>query len=404
MKTINCETIRNELTESSDEIRRLREDIHSHPELGNNEFRTADLIESYLNSLDITTKRVLGTAVIGTLRGKTGGRTVALRADMDALPLTEITGADFASVYAGKMHACGHDVHTAALLGAARILSAHRDELEGNVVFLFEPDEEGRGGAARMIKEGCLEGADAVFGAHVTPDLPSGKIGVMYGKFYAASDTFRIVVNGRASHGAVREKGIDALAAAAEMVTALLALPGQITDDKCVLTVGKMNSGTAENIMPGFAELEGIIRTLGSETRAAMEEAFHRTVREIAGKTGTTVVIEYNHSHPGIVNNDEMTALAEKAATDLFGDEGVCRIDGPTMTTEDFGCFLNEAPGTFYHIGAGCEEPLHSSTFLPDDDVAIKLGGMHAAVVLRYLNKIKPLIEEVSGETAVIDL
>ena len=232
MKTINCETIRNELTESSDEIRRLREDIHSHPELGNNEFRTADLIESYLNSLDITTKRVLGTAVIGTLRGKTGGRTVALRADMDALPLTEITGADFASVYAGKMHACGHDVHTAALLGAARILSAHRDELEGNVVFLFEPDEEGRGGAARMIKEGCLEGADAVFGAHVTPDLPSGKIGVMYGKFYAASDTFRIVVNGRASHGAVREKGIDALAAAAEMVTALLALPGQITDDK----------------------------------------------------------------------------------------------------------------------------------------------------------------------------
>ncbi len=385
MKTINCETIRNELTESSDEIRRLREDIHSHPELGNNEFRTADLIESYLNSLDITTKRVLGTAVIGTLRGQTGGRTVALRADMDALPLTEITGADFASVYAGKMHACGHDVHTAALLGAARILSAHRDELEGNVVFLFEPDEEGRGGAARMIKEGCLEGADAVFGAHVTPDLPSGKIGVMYGKFYAASDTFRIVVNGRASHGAVREKGIDALAAAAEMVTALLALPGQITDDKCVLTVGKMNSGTAENIMPGFAELEGIIRTLGSETRAAMEEAFHRTVREIAGKTGTTVVIEYNHSHPGIVNNDEMTALAEKAAADLFGDEGVCRIDGPTMTTEDFGCFLNEAPGTFYHIGAGCEEPLHSSAFLPDDDVAIKLGGMHAAVVLGYL-------------------
>lgn len=382
---MNSETIRNEMSARADEIKSLREDIHRHPELGNNEFRTAELAEEYFGSLGITTKRLLGTAVIGTLCGQSGGKTVALRADMDALPLIEATGARFASEYMGKMHACGHDVHTAALLGAARILAAHREELGGNVVFMLEPDEEGRGGAARMIKEGCMEGVDAVFGAHVTPDLPSGMIGVRYGKFYAASDTFRLVVTGRSSHGAVREKGIDALAAAAEMVTALLGLPKQITDDKCMLTVGKMNSGTADNIVAGSAELEGIIRTLGPETRAAMEEAFHRTVREIADRTGTEVSIEYRHSHPGVVNDNEMTAFAEQAAAEQFGSGSVCRIGEPTMISEDFGCFLDEAPGSFYHIGAGCTESLHSQAFLPEDDVAVKLAAMHAAVVSAYL-------------------
>ena len=226
----------------SEEIMGLRESIHRHPEMGNREYRTADLIESYLGSLGIETERLLDTAVKGVLRGNSGGRTAALRADMDALPVNEATDAAFASEVSGVMHACGHDVHTAATLGAAGILSEMRDDLDGNVVFLFQPDEEGRGGAERMIKEGCMEGVDAVFGAHVSPDLPAGRIGIRYGKFYAASDMFAVVVTGRSSHGAVREKGIDALGAAAEMVTALLKLPRQITDDKCVLTVGRMKN------------------------------------------------------------------------------------------------------------------------------------------------------------------
>ena len=238
-----------------------------------------------------------------------------------------------------------------------------------------------------MITEGCMEGVDAIFGAHVSPDMPAGNIGVRYGKFYAASDMFTVVVTGRSSHGAVREKGIDALGAAAEMVTALLKLPRQITDDKCVLTIGRMNSGTAGNIMPGSAEFEGIIRTLGPQTRAAMEKSFRRTTHEIAERTGTEVSIDYIHSYPGVVNNEEMTALAEQAAITQFGRDRVCRIDEPIMTTEDFGCFMDEAPGAFYHIGAGCEKPLHSESFLPKEDVVIKLAEMHAAVVTVYLKK-----------------
>ena len=306
---------------------------------------------------------------------------------MDALPVKEATDAAFASEVSGVMHACGHDVHTAAALGAARILSEMRDDLDGNVVFLFQPDEEGRGGAERMIKEGCMEGVDAVFGAHVSPDLPAGRIGIRYGKFYAASDMFTVAVTGKTSHGAVREKGIDALGAAAEMVTALLKLPWQITDDKCVLTVGRMNSGTAGNIMPGSAEFEGIIRTLGPQTRMAMENAFCRTAHEIADRTGTEVSINYFHSYPGIVNDEEMTALAEQTVVAQFGEDSVCRIEEPIMTTEDFGCFMDEAPGAFYHIGAGCEAPLHSERFLPQEDVVIKLTEMHAAVVRAYLKK-----------------
>ena len=375
------------VSKHSEEIMGLRETIHRHPELGNREYRTADLIESYLGSLGIETERLLDTAVKGVLRGNSGGRTVALRADMDALPVKEATDAAFASEVSGVMHACGHDVHTAAALGAARILSEMRDDLDGNVVFLFQPDEEGRGGAERMIKEGCMEGVDAVFGAHVSPDLPAGRIGIRYGKFYAASDMFTVAVTGKTSHGAVREKGIDALGAAAEMVTALLKLPWQITDDKCVLTVGRMNSGTAGNIMPGSAEFEGIIRTLGPQTRMAMENAFCRTAHEIADRTGTEVSIDYIHSYPGVVNNEEMTALAEQAAITQFGRDRVCRIDEPIMTTEDFGCFMDEAPGAFYHIGAGCEKPLHSESFLPKEDVVIKLAEMHAAVVTVYLKK-----------------
>lgn len=375
------------VSEYAEEIMGMRETIHRHPEMGNKEYKTAELIENYLGSLGIMTERLLDTAVKGVLRGNGGGRTVALRADMDALPVHEATGAAFASGVPGVMHACGHDVHTAAALGAARILSGMRDDLDGDVVFLFQPDEEGRGGAERMIKEGCMEGVDAVFGAHVSPDLPAGRIGVRYGKFYAASDMFTVTVTGRSSHGAVREKGIDALGAAAEMVTALLKLPRKITDDKCVLTVGRMNSGTAGNIMPGSAEFEGIIRTLGPQTRIAMEKSFRETVQEIAGRTGTEVSIDYIHSYPGIVNNDEMTALAEQTAIAQFGEDRVCRIGEPIMTTEDFGCFLDEAPGTFYHIGAGCEEPLHSESFLPQEDVVLKLAEMHAAAVMAYCTR-----------------
>lgn len=376
-----------EIGKYEEEIKALRREIHRHPELGNDEWRTAQLAEDHLKRLGIETRRVLGTGIIGYLKGN-GDRTAAIRADMDALPLDEETGAGFASETPGIMHACGHDVHTAALLGAASVLAGHRDELPGNVVFLLQPDEEGRGGAERMIREGCLDGVDAVFGAHVSPDLPAGHIGVRYGKFYAASDMFEVTVTGRESHGAERGKGIDALAAASEMVTELLRLPQTVTSDKCVLTVGVFSSGTAGNIMPGRARFEGIIRTLGQETRLAMEQAFRDTVSRIGEKTCTGVTVNYRHSYPGVVNDEAMTRLAESAAAEMLGCSCVRRIEEPTMTTEDFGYYLMKVPGTFYHIGAGCSLPLHNPSFIPQEETAVRLAAVHAGLVLAYLENV----------------
>ena len=270
----------------ADKITELRKAFHRRPELGNEEYETADRIESFLRDCGIETRRVLGTGIVGVLHGGRPGRTVALRSDIDALPVQEATGCPFASEIDGKMHACGHDVHMAAALGAARMLAAEREFLPGRIVFLFQPDEEMNGGAERMIREGCLEGVEAVFGAHVSPDLPEGCAGFRSGKFYAASDMFVITVTGKSSHGAEREKGIDALAAAAKMTTALLALPPEITRDRAVLTVGKMHAGTARNIVPDTAVLEGILRSLGPETRKALKDGLRETAERIARETG----------------------------------------------------------------------------------------------------------------------
>ncbi len=374
-----------EASRIAEEILSWRRAIHRRPELGNNEYETAALIEKVLGELGIRTERKLGTAVMGTLCGDLEGKTVVLRADMDALPLQEKTGCDFASEIPGVMHACGHDVHTAAVLGTAKILAAHRKELYGKVVFLFQPDEEGSGGAARLIREGCLDGADAVFGAHVDPALAEGTAGVKYGKFYAASDMFEIDVTGKSAHGARREEGRDALLAAARLTTELIELPDRVTDEKCVITVGMLRSGTARNIMPGEASLEGIIRTLGLDTRAAVKERFLETVGRISDETGTEASVRIIESYPGVVNDDGMTEFVYSAASSLLGDDNVCVIEEPTMNTEDFGYYLEQVPGTFYHVGAGTEMPLHNNRFLPSDKAVLTAAALHAAVVMEYL-------------------
>lgn len=366
-------------------ISALRRDFHRHPELGNREYRTAEKIEACLNGWGISTRRVLDTAVIARLGGGRPGPVAALRADMDALPLTEATGAEYASETPGVMHACGHDVHLAAALGAARLLAERRETLPGAVVFLFQPDEEGRGGAERMIAAGALDGVDAVFGAHVSPDLPAGHVGVRYGKFYAASDTFKVVVHGRSAHGAEREKGVDALGAAAALVGRLLAIPGDMPGERAVLSVGMLRAGTAENALADEAEFAGIIRSLGPDARAGMRRRFAGAVDAELPAWGATADVELRESYPGVVNDDGMTALVERAARGLLGDDRVRVIGAPTMTTEDFGYFLQARPGSYYHIGVGGSLPLHSTSFLPDDSAAMTAAAVHAAVLEAFL-------------------
>ena len=365
----------------------LRHGIHRAPELGGRETQTALTIEQFFAGLGVPTRRVGKTGVMAMLRGALPGPLVAFRADMDALPVAEQTCAPFASETPGVMHACGHDFHMAAALGAASLLAARAASLPGGVRFLFEPDEEGDGGAAGLIAAGCLDGVSAVFGAHVSPELPAGTFGFRFGKFYAASNPFTVAVTGKTAHGAEPEKGVDALYAAAKMACALKQLQAPLTArfGRTVVTVGTLHSGSACNILAGEASLSGILRTLGPEARRESLLALEQTVRRVAGETGVQYKLCVTDGYPGVVNADAPTRLALAACGELAVPARV--LDAPTMMTEDFGLYLDIVPGSFYHIGVGGAEPLHNPRFLPPDRLLPAAAAVHAAILWKFLQE-----------------
>ena len=363
----------------------VRQTLHRTPELGNQEFKTSAYLRSILEPLGVVVENPFGTALCATLHGTKPGRTVALRADMDALAVTEATGAEFSSQAPGVMHACGHDIHMTAAVGAAILLAMHRKTLCGSVRFLFQPDEEGCGGAQRFVDAGCLHGVDAVFGAHVSPELPLGSVGIRYGKFYAASDTFSITIRGKSAHGAEPEKGIDALQAAAQLAVRLVSLRGALNGERCAVTVGTLQAGTAINVVADTAQLTGILRTLGPDSRVRMRTLVTDTAAEVAMQTGTQIDVQLCASYPGIVNDDGASRLVHEIAMQLLGKSCVAVLQQPTLMTEDFGYYLSAAYGCFYHVGAGCSAPLHSPQFLPDIRAAVTAAALHAAVLERTL-------------------
>lgn len=367
-----AESLRDRLTE-------IRKEFHRIPEIGDNEFHTAELIEHYLDMAGISHRRVINTGIIAKVEGKLPGKNCAVRSDIDALPVTENTGCDFASLTPGVMHACGHDVHITGALGAAMILQSKRENLHGSVTFIFQPNEEGDGGAQRMIDAGCLDGVEAVFGCHVDPALPAGHVGIKYGDFYAASATWKLTVIGKSSHGAQRDKGIDSIEAAAHIVPEILKIPGG------VVSTGMFHAGTANNILAGKAELAGIIRTYGLDKRSAMCRELERVCVDVAGKFGAKSECVITDSCVGIVNdNDAITSLCEKSARETFGDGRVDIISKPLFISEDFGSYIIAKTGCFYHIGAGCEYPLHSDKFLPTPDAVITASAMHSSSAYNY--------------------
>ena len=361
-------------------ITQLRREFHRHPELGNREFHTAETVEAILASMKLEPRRLLGTAVVCDIEGALPGPTVALRADLDALPLQEETGLPYASEIPGVMHACGHDFHAAGLLGAAKLLSDRRDSMPGTVRLLFQPDEEGDGGARRLIEAGCLAGVSAVFGAHVRPELPAGQVGVKYGPAYAASNPFVIRIKGQSAHGAEPQLGSDALLAGAQIVTALQSIVARRVSptDSAVLTVGSFHAGTACNILAGEAVLEGMLRTFGEESRRRLVAAATELVTSIARGLGCEAETDFTWGYPGVVNHAREASLVLEAARDLLGPEAVTVLDTPTMTTEDFGYYLQAVPGCFYHVGVGCDAPLHSPRFNPDEAALPVLAALHA--------------------------
>ncbi len=393
---MNPDVILTEARAAAEQAALLRRTIHAHPERGNCEIETAALAARTLERLGFEVSRPVGTAVVGLLRGGSPGKTVALRADMDALPVEEATGLPCASRVPGVMHACGHDMHTAGLLGAAMVLADHREALHGCVKLLFQPDEEGDGGARRMIDAGCMENphVDAVFGAHVTPDLPAGSVGFRYGKAYAASDMFTVRVLGRGCHGASPHEGVDAVAAGAQMVCALQSIVSRrvAPTDAAVVTVGAFHGGDAGNVIAETAELKGILRTLGPESRANVRRWFREAVEGVCAATGARAEIELRESYPGVVNDDPSVDFARDVAARLLGRDRVSVIGAPTMGTEDFGEFLRVAPGCFWHLGVrsdapGSGEPLHSPRFTPDEAALLPLVALHSAIAMAYLSR-----------------
>ena len=382
------------LSDAAGKAIELRRRIHRHPEMGNEEHMTSALIVETLETLGWDVTRPVGTAVMATLEGGRPGKTVAFRADMDALRIRESTGLSFSSEVDGVMHACGHDVHCAGLMGMAMLLTPMRESLKGRIRLLFQPDEEGNGGARRMIEAGCLEGVDAVFGAHVDPDLPAGSIGLKYGKMYAASDTFRIIIHGEGCHGASPQDGIDAIAVGAQIVAALQQIVSRRVSptDSAVVSVGKFHAGTQMNAIADRAELEGILRTLGPESRKQVKALFCQTVEGVASALGAKAEITLRESYPGVVNHDSAVDLVRNAANEVLGPQSVQLMERPTMGTEDFGYFLQERPGAFYWIGVrnpdiGAIHPIHSPKFVADESALRSLIALHVAVALTYLGE-----------------
>ncbi|MGB9809679.1 MAG: M20 metallopeptidase family protein, partial [Caldanaerobacter sp.] len=268
----------------------LRRKIHMHPELGFEEIKTSEMVYNYLKELGIEVKRIAKTGVVGLLRGD-GKKTIAIRADMDALPIQEENEVEYASKIPGKMHACGHDVHTAILMATAKVLS--RVNLKGNVKFIFQPAEETTGGALPMIEEGVLEDpkVDAIIGLHVDPDIEVGQIGITYGKAYAASDMFDIVVKGKSSHGAQPHKGVDALVISANIINAIQTIVSRNTNPltPLVITVGTINGGYARNIIADRVNMSGIIRILEENMREEVVKSVEKICRDIANSYGGEV-------------------------------------------------------------------------------------------------------------------
>ena len=374
-----------EIEKSKAEIIKIRRFLHMNPELSNREVETARLIAAKLQPLGFEVRTgVAKTGIVAILRGGQPGPAVAVRADMDALPVQEETGLPYRSLNPGVMHACGHDVHSSVVLGTAMVLNALKPSLKGTITFLFQPAEEGapageEGGADVMVREGALDypPVSAVFGFHVWPET-LGTVLVAPGNVTAAADSFTITVKGKSAHGARPQEGIDAVVIASEIVTALQTIVSRASDptDPAVLTIGTINGGTRRNIIADRVVLEGTIRTLSEASRKKIPLLMESIVKNITGIYGAGYQYEYVPGNPSVFNNPELAAAMMPTLIGLLGKDKVAPWK-PQMIAEDFAFLARKAPGFYFFLGVRgpgqAATPLHSATFSPDER-AIPLG------------------------------
>lgn len=382
-----------------DELISIRRRLHENPELGMEEYKTSKFIKGFLKNEGIEFTEVAKTGVCGLIRGTKGdnlNKTIALRGDIDGLPILDKKSCDYSSKIEGKMHACGHDGHTTILLGAAKLLNKNKHLFSGNVKFFFEPAEETIGGARFMINDGVLENprVDCVCGLHVEETLECGTIMIKEGVVNAASDQFTIKINGSGGHGAYPHTTVDPIVIASHIVLALQTIVSREinTSNPAVITVGSIHGGTAQNIIPEEATISGIIRTMSKEDRGFAKERLIEIVEGICKSSRATADINIEESYPNLYNDEYMVKLFKNSAEKILGKENILVQKYPKMGVESFAYFANERPGVFYFLGSGNKEkniiyPAHSSLFDIDEE-CLPLGvAMQCQMAVEYLTR-----------------
>jgi len=394
---MNNKQIKEQVNEIEKWLIDVRRDFHKHPELGMEEYRTRDQIVHYLKEMGISyEKDIANTAVVGIIRGGRPGKTVALRADIDALPITEENDVSYKSVYEGKMHACGHDAHTTMLLGAANILQKNRESLAGNVKLFFQPAEETVGGAKPMIEEGVMDNpkVEAVFGIHVSPELETGEVAVKYGQMNASSDTILLTVKGARGHGAYPHSGRDAIVIAAHVITQLQTIVSRNVDPReaAVISIGQIEGGKQKNIVADEVKMIGTVRTFDPAVRDLVLKRIEEVLKYTTKSMGGDYVFERGtDGYVALINNDDMVDLVHESATDLLGPDRVTIRKLANMGVEDFAYFAQAAPSAFFNVGCrnelkGIIHGAHTERFDIDEE-CLSIGAMmQVKNVFKFLN------------------
>ncbi len=376
-----------------EELRGIRHHIHQHPELSFQEYETQKFVEEQLRAMGITEmERKANTGVVAWIRGTDNGKVVALRGDMDALPIQEVEGRSYGSKNPGVMHACGHDVHTTSLLGAAKLLQDTRSEWTGSVKLVFQPGEEKMpGGASLLIKEGVTKGVDSIIGQHVMPLLPAGTVGFRSGLYMASTDEIYLTVKGKGGHGAMPQFNIDPVLISAHILTALQQVVSRNAHPivPTVLSFGKVIANGATNVIPDKVELEGTFRTLNEEWRAEAHKKITSIAEGVASSMGGTCEVTILKGYPFLKNDERLSADAKSWAEEYLGKENVKDLD-IWMAAEDFSYYSQEMPACFYRLGIrnearGITSNVHTASFDIDED-ALPIGaGLLAWIALREL-------------------
>ena len=380
------QTIKNRLFKTIDEINErvieIRHDLHAHPELSGQEEHTKYLVKGILEASGYTVRESeKHFGLIADLKVEGKSRTIAIRADMDALPIEEQTGKPYSSREKGIMHACGHDSHTAIALGTAIALAEHKEALPGNVRFIFQPSEESKeGGSIEMIEDGALENVDGIFGLHAYPYLKTGQIGYKYGVMMASADIFQIEIFGKSAHGARPHEGVDAILVTAMIVNSLNHIVSRMIDPlhPAVISLGTIEGGRASNIICDHVLLKGTVRTINEEVRNNIPKMMEASIKGISESMGATYNFAYEFGQPELINYDKMVDIVVSEAKKIIGEENCIDLADPVMGGEDFSEYLKIVPGAFFRLGT-CNEAKetcvsqHNSRFDVDDD-ALQIG------------------------------